>query len=148
MLIATVIAIVIGFLGLGITEENVVIRILGLLGGMTIPLLFIILGGNIYNDFKAQGRLQVFEVAKFVLVKNFVFPLVFLGFLFYFKDLIPVHIVVILVIQSAVPPVTAVPLVVERAGGNRSIVNQFIVASFIVSLFSIPFVMYLFEMLF
>jgi len=148
VLIATIIAVCIGFIGLGITEDNIVIRILSLLGGMTIPLLFIILGGNIYNDFKAQGRLQVFEVAKFVLVKNVVFPFIFLGILFYFKAFIPFHIMIILIIQSAVPPVTAVPLVVERAGGNRSIVNQFIVASFIVSLFSIPLVMYLFEMLF
>lgn len=50
---------------------------------------------------------------------------------------IPYHIALIIIIQAAVPPVTAVPIVTERAGGDRAVVNQFIVASFIVSLFSI-----------
>ena len=146
--IATIIAVVIGFFGLNIGEYNVVIRLFSLLGGMTIPLLFIILGGNIYTDFKEKGSLQVFEIVKFVIIKNFIFPFIFIGILFYFKDIIPIHIVIILLIQSAVPPVTAVPLLTERAGGNRSIVNQYIVASFMMSLVSIPFIMYLFEVLF
>ena len=95
-----------------------------------------------------KGRLQVFEIVKFVTIKNFIFPFIFLVILFYFREIIPIHIILILLIQSAVPPVTAVPLVTERAGGNRSIVNQYIVASFIMSLVSIPFIMYLFGVLF
>ncbi len=71
------------------------------------------------------------------------FPLIFLGILFLIKP--SYHIAIIFLLQSAVPPVTAVPLVTERSGGNRSIVNQFIVASFILSLASIPIMIYLFE---
>ena len=147
VLIATIIAIVISSLGLKITEDNFIVRIFSLLGAMTIPLLFLILGGNIYNDFKEKGKLQVLEISKFVIVKNFLFPLFFLGIIFYFQNFIEYHIALILIIQASVPPVTAVPIVTERAGGNRAIVNQFIVASFISSLISIPLMLYLFELI-
>jgi predicted permease len=148
VLIATIVAILIASLGLNLSENNVIIRIFSLLGAMTIPLLFIILGGNIYNDFKEKGTVHLFEITKFVTIKNFIFPLIFLGILFYFKDVVPFHIAIILLLQSAVPPVTAVPLITERAGGNRTIVNQFIVASFIVSLISLPLMLYLFSQIF
>ena len=58
------------------------------------------------------------------------------------------YIALIILLQSAVPPVTAVPLVTERSGRDRSIVNQFIVGSFVSSLVSIPIMVYLFEMFF
>jgi hypothetical protein len=145
VLIATFIAMVIASLGFEINEDNFIVRIFSLLGAMTIPLLFLILGGNIYNDFKKKGKLEIFEITKFVFIKNFLFPFVFLLILISLKDHIASHIALILIIQSAVPPVTAVPIVTERAGGNRAIVNQFVVASFITSLISIPLVIYIFS---
>jgi len=60
----------------------------------------------------------------------------------------PYHIALILLLQSAIPPVTAVPLVTERFGGNRAIVNQFLFASFILSLVSISFMVWLFSLFF
>ena len=145
VLIATIVAIVISSFGLKITEDNFIVRIFSLLGAMTIPLLFLILGGNIFNDFKEKGKLQLLEVTKFVIVKNFLFPLIFLGIIFYLQDFMVYHVALILIIQASVPPVTAVPIVTERAGGNRAIVNQFIVASFVTSIISIPLMIYLFE---
>ena len=147
VLIATIIAIIISSLGLKITEDNFIVRIFSLLGAMTIPLLFLILGGNIYNDFKEKGKLQLLEITKFVIIKNFLFPLIFLGIIFYFQNFMEYHIALILIIQASVPPVTAVPIVTERAGGNRAIVNQFIVSSFLTSLISIPLMIYLFELI-
>ena len=148
VLIATFVALAIASIGLKISDDNFVVRIFSLLGAMTIPLLFLILGGNIYNDFKEKGKWQIMEIAKFVTIKNFLFPLIFLAIVLNFKELIPYHIGLILVVQASVPPVTAIPIVTERAGGNRKIVNQFIVASFIISLISIPIMIYLFETLF
>jgi len=147
VLIATIVAIVISSFGLKITEDNFIVRIFSLLGAMTIPLLFLILGGNIFNDFKEKGKLQLLEVTKFVIVKNFLFPLIFLGIIFYLQDFMVYHVALILIIQASVPPVTAVPIVTERAGGNRAIVNQFIVASFVTSLISIPLMIYLFQII-
>ncbi|MFB0520421.1 MAG: hypothetical protein ACETWD_03205 [Desulfatiglandales bacterium] len=40
------------------------------------------------------------------------------------------------------------PLVTERSGGDRAVVNQFIVVSFIFSLISIPMMVSLFSMFF
>jgi hypothetical protein len=44
---------------------------LKMVGDMTLPLLMIILGGNIYIDFKDKGRIYPMETAKFVVVKKF-----------------------------------------------------------------------------
>lgn len=122
------------------------ISILRLLGGMTIPLIMIILGGNIYVDFQKKGKIYTLEIIKFVLLKNILFPLVFLFIIILIQPAYPIAL--ILILQSAVPPVTAVPLLTERAGGNRAIVNQFIVASFIISLLTIPVMVYLFSTFF
>ena len=146
MLIATIIAVSIRYIGFQNFIPNFVISIFALLGGMTIPLIMIILGGNVYIDFHKKGKVQHIEIIKFVLIKNIIFPLIFLGILIYLKP--SYHIALLIILQSAVPPVTAVPLVTERTGGNRFIVNQFIVASFISSLISIPTMMLLFSIFF
>jgi len=118
------------------------IKALGMVGSMTVPLLMIIIGGSIYVDFKNKGRLLYGEVGKFLLFKNILFPLVALAFLSWVKP--SYDIALIILIQSAVPPVTAIPIIVEREGGNRHIVNQFLFSSAIFSLISIPFAIYLF----
>lgn len=148
VLIMTIIALIITTIGIQDHIPDFITRIFILLGAMTIPLIMLILGGNIYNDFKKKGKIQTLEIIKFVAIKNFVFPLIFLGIIIYLLPNISYHIALILIIQSAVPPVTAVPLVTERAGGNRAVVNQYIVASFITSLISIPLMIYLFTMFF
>jgi predicted permease len=106
----------------------------------------LILGGNIYIDFQKKGTIYKTEIIKFVLIKNILFPLVVFGFLFLIRP--PYMIALILLIQSAVPPVTAVPLMTERMKGNRAVVNQFVVASFIASLVSIPTMVMLFSYFF
>ena len=113
---------------------------------MTIPLIMFILGGNIYVDFQKKGRIFTLEIIKFVLIKNIIYPLVFLLIIILIQPPYPIALIIIL--QSAVPPVTAVPLLTERAGGNRAIVNQFIVASFMMSLLTIPAMVYLFSTFF
>lgn len=148
VLIVTIIAILIKLGNAQNAIPEFVIRIFTLLGGMTIPLIMIILGGNIYVDFQKKGQIQILEITKFVIIKNILFPLIFLGLLIIIKPAPAYPIALIILLESAVPPVTAVPLVTERVGGNRGIVNQFIVASFASSLASIPVMIYLFSMFF
>jgi len=112
---------------------------LSMLGAMSLPLIMIILGGNIFVDFKGQGRIQLLEVVKFVFVKNFLFPLVILGVLLLTRP--PYHIALIMFLQSAVPPISAIPIVTKRDGRDSTITNQFIVASYLFLLISLP-VMY------
>ena len=146
VLIVTVVAVIIRLVEVHDRVPNFLISILALLGGMTLPLLMIILGGNIYMDFQKKGRVQVMEIAKFVIIKNIIFPLLFLGIVTLLRP--AYHIALLILLQGAVPTVTAVPLVTERSGGNRAITNQFLVASFIFSLFSIPMMVSLFSMFF
>jgi predicted permease len=146
VLIVTIIAIVICLFNGQRYIPHFAIRIFELLGGMTIPLIMILLGGNIYIDFHKKGTIHKFEIVKFVIVKNILFPLFFLGLIILIHP--PYIIALIILLQSAVPPVTAVTLMTERAGGDRSIVNQFIVASFIFSLISIPLMVILFSQIY
>jgi len=146
VLFATIFAVGFKVTGSYTMIPDVILSILTLLGGMTIPLIMIILGGNIYNDFQEKGSLQTVEIAKFVLVKNFLFPLIFLGLLIVLRP--PYYVGLLILLQSAVPPVTAVPLMTERSGGNRAITNQFIVASFMTSLISLPLMVSLFSLFF
>jgi len=146
VLIATIIAILISSVGFLDHVPRVVNDIATMLGAMTIPLIMLILGGNIYNDFHKKEKWEFLEIAKFVTIKNIIFPLIFLGILMLIRP--SYHIALILLIQAAVPPITAVPLVTERSGGNRAIVNQFIVVSFILSLITIPLMVSFFSMYF
>jgi predicted permease len=150
VLVATVVGIVIGLVSARDYIPEFLITIVTMVGAITIPLIMLILGGNIYNDFTYKidnsKRWYIRDVVKFVLIKNVVFPLVFLALLLLLRPDLTVALIVI--IQAAVPPITAIPILVERCGGNRQIASQFVVASFIFCILSIPAVIYLFSRFF
>jgi malate permease and related proteins len=148
VMVVTALGIVIGLLGITKDIPNFAIMVLTLIGGMAIPLFMLILGGNIYNDFMNIGgrKFHSGEVIKFTLIKNLVFPLVFLGLLVWIRPDYPVAF--ILMLEAALPPITAIPVFTEREGGNRAITSQFILASFVFSIVSIPAVIYLFSLFF
>ena len=125
---------------------GVIISQFSIIGAMALPLVMIILGGNIFMDFKAKGKFQTMEIIKFVLVKNFIFPFVFLGILLMVRPAYPIALIIFL--QSTVPPITAIPIVTQRQGGNFAITNQFIVASYVSLLISIPTMFSLFAIYF
>jgi predicted permease len=150
VLAATVIGIVIGLVSVNEYIPEFLITIVRMVGAITIPIIMLILGGNIYNDFRYKAdntrRWYIREVVTFVIVKNVVFPLVFLALLLLLRPDLTIALIVI--IQAAVPPITAIPIFVERCGGNRQIASQFVFASFIFCIFSIPAVIYLFSRFF
>jgi hypothetical protein len=143
VLIATILALSIRIVGFQDYVPDVVLSIASLLGTIALPLIMLIIGGNIYLDFHAKGSVYITEIVKFVLLKNIIYPLFFLGILILIRPEYPIAL--LLIIQSAVPPVTSVSLFTERAGGNRAIVNQFIVSSLLFSLISIPLILTLFS---
>lgn len=146
MLIVTVVAILIKLMKLQGYIPSFFINGLRMVGGMTVPLLMIIIGGNIYIDFKNKGKLLIPEITVFLIIKNIIYPLVALGIIYLLRP--PYYIALLIIIQSAVPPVTAIPVVVENEGGKREVVNQFLFTSALFALLSIPFVMYLFGFLY
>lgn len=141
--VVTVLALLMRLLGGQRVIPGFLLSALEMVGAMTVPLLMLILGGSIYLDFKERGRLRVGEVVKFVAVKNFAFPLVFLLLLLVIQPARYVALMVLL--QAAVPPVTSAPVLVDREGGKRPVASQFLVASFLVSLVSLPLMLWLFE---
>jgi len=146
VLIATAAAVIITLLDLKAYLPEFLVSGLKLVGGMTVPLLMIVLGGNIFLDLRASGAVHYGEALKFVCVKNVLFPAIALGALLLLRP--PYEIALIVMLQSAVPPVTAIPIITEREGGDRNIVNQYMVASFLFSLTSLPAVIMVFSWFF
>jgi predicted permease len=146
ILIATVLAIIFQLLKINHYLPDFVHSILQTLGVMALPLIMIILGGSLYLDFKQKGKIYYTEIIKFVAIKNIVFPLLFLALIVGFKP--EYSIALLFILQSAIPPITGTPIMTERAGGNKSISNQFVLASFIFSVVSIPVIFWLFSRFF
>jgi len=138
VLLATAAATILRLVGAGSIIPDFAVSAIRMIGDMALPLLMLILGGSMYVDFMDKGRFYPWEVGKFVLVKNLLFPLITLGLIAVVRP--PDNIAFLMVLQAVVPPVTAVPILTERAGGNRHLVNQFMFSSFAVSLVSIPFI--------
>jgi malate permease and related proteins len=147
VLVVTLIGLAVGLAGVKSYVPNFVNMILIMVGGMATALFMLILGGNVYNDFKDRkgngGGIYVREVLIFTLVKNLLYPLVFLGILLLIKPEFPIALIIM--IQAAIPPITAIPIFAQRSGGNRAIASQFVLASFIFAIVTIPAMLLLFS---
>jgi malate permease and related proteins len=150
VLIATVVGLLIGLVAVQKHIPDFLLSVFAMVGAMAMPLFMLILGGNVYNDFMYQGNvkseLRIREISKFVLIKNVLFPCVFLALLVWIRPDYSVALIVML--QAMVPPITAIPILAERCQGDRKIASQFVVASFIFSLISIPAFIYVFSRFF
>jgi len=143
ILIATVLAVVVQLLTARDYLPDFVQSIIQILGGMALPLIMIILGGSLYLDIRQKGKFYYGEIIKFVIIKNLVFPMAFLALLIFLQP--TYSLALIFILQAAVPPITGTPIVTERAGGNKSISNQFVLSSFVFSVVSIPVVFLIFS---
>ena len=145
VMIATIVAIFLKVSGVYKFLPDFIFSIFKKVSSMTIPLLMIIIGGNIYIDFKKRVKIEKIEVLKFIAIKNFIFPLITLLILKFIN--LPEDLSLILFLESAVPPITAVPIFVKKAGGDDSLCNQFLLASFICSLISLPIMFTIFKLI-
>ena len=143
ILIGTIVGIIVQLIGLRDYLPDFIKQIFQLLGGMALPLTMIVLGGSLYLDFKQRGKFYFKEILKFITIKNVIMPLAFLGIIIWIKPFYGIALVLLL--QGAVPPVTATPILTEKAGGNKAIVNQFVFSSFIFSIISIPLIFSIFN---
>jgi len=146
VLIATLIAVVIQLVDVKDYLPEFIISIFDILGAMALPLVMIILGGSLYLDFKQKGNFYYKEIFKFIIIKNIIFPLVFLAILIPLKP--SYNIALLFILQSAVPPITGIPIVTERVNGDKSITTQFVFSSFVFSMISIPAIFHLFSQFF
>jgi predicted permease len=150
ILIATVLAVIAQLFNGRELLPLFIQSILQIIGGMALPLIMIILGGSLYLDFQQKGKFYYREIIKLCVIKNFVFPLAILGVLLFIRSWysLPYGIALLFILEASVPPITGTPIMTERAGGNKSISNQFVLSSFMVSIISIPLVFQLFNRFF
>ncbi|HPR49787.1 MAG TPA: AEC family transporter [Spirochaetota bacterium] len=143
VLIATLVALILVISGLNSCLPEFIIKISATIGNMAVPLIILIIGGSIYIDFQKKERIYWLEILKFILCKNFLFPAFALAAIYLIKP--EYNLALIIAIEASVPPITAVPIVVEREKGNTGIANQYLIASFITAVVSLPTVIYFFN---
>lgn len=146
ILIATGISMALKLTGASVFIPSVVIKIATVVSEMALPLIILIIGGSIYIDFQKKERFMPLEVMVFVVVKNFIFPAVALLLLSIFRP--SFNVALILLLAAASPPITAFPIVTEKAGGSRGLANQMLAGSFITALVSIPLGMWILNMIY
>ncbi len=139
-LIATVLGLGVRFIAPGVVPSFVLAGI-EMVGRMATPALLLLLGGSIYLDFRQRGPFAWRDVLVFVGLKNAAFPLAALGILYFLK--MPPDISFLLVLQSAAPPITALPVVAEKTGANTKILNQIMLGSFVATPLTLPVTLYL-----
>ena len=146
VLIATSLGLILKFTHGDQLIPEFILTALKMVGGMTIPLLMLIIGGNIYVDLQKTGTIVWVEIIKFIVIKNILFPILGMGIILFFK--LEYNIAFIIVMQAAAPPVTALPIFALRAQGNREIVNQYLASSLLFTLVSLPVILFVFDYLY
>jgi predicted permease len=107
-----------------------------------VPLLLILLGARIREDYENRGPIYWREIVAFIGIRNVVFPLLFLAafpILNLSRDL-----GFLLLLQAAMPPVTAAPIMVGRSGGNVAFASQLLLTSYVAAAVTIPCMVWLF----
>ena len=146
ILIATLLAVIIKLTGTNNYIPDAFLKITRIIGNTALPLILIVIGGNVYVDFKRKGEINIKLILLFVALKNFILPLFVLAVILIIEPRSSVAFLFVLL--SAVPPITAIPILAKKAGGKSSITNQFLIASYITSIISIPLMILLLNIFF
>ena len=146
ILVATILAIGLKLAHIDGSIPGFVITITEIVGATALPLLMLNIGGNVYVDFKRRGKFDFGAATRFVLTKNVLFPAAALGMILLVRP--PRSVATLMIIQAAMPPLSAVPVLTERIRGNIALVNQFLISSFVFSILTIPLSLWCFDVLY
>jgi predicted permease len=142
VLLTTVAAILIGLAGLTDRVPKALLTAMQQVGAVSVPLLMILLGARIREDYENRGPIYWREIIAFIGIRNVLFPLLsiaVLSLLNLSRDL-----GFLLLLQAAMPPVTAAPIMIGRSGGNVAFTSQLLLASYVAAAATIPFMVWLF----
>ncbi len=145
MIIITLIAILLKINKIDRFIPDFIIDISRRIGALSIPIILLIIGGNIYLQFEKKSQIKWSEVIYFIIIKNIIFPLIHIIILNFLN--IPTDVKILIFLQSAVPPVTAIPILIERENQNYEIANQYLFFSFVISIISLPLMFLIFNSL-
>ncbi|MBU0554001.1 hypothetical protein KKF91_03645 [Myxococcota bacterium] len=134
--IATLLSILLVLSGLKPRLPGVILDVARMLGALALPLVMILIGGNLYVDFKRRGQLRGRLILAFLALRNVIFPAVIFALLLATRP--PPKIAFLIFLMTIVPPLTAIPIIVERARGDVPVSNQLVIASLGLSILSVP----------
>jgi hypothetical protein len=100
---------------------------------------------RIREDYENRGPIYWREIIAFVGIRNVFFPLLFLT-VFPFLN-VSLDVGFLLLLQTAMPPLTAAPIVVGREGGNATFASQLLLSSYVAAVITIPLMIWLFGFL-
>lgn len=146
VMIATLCGLLLKLLRIDFIAPEFVRSGLRLVGAMAAPALLILLGGNIYMDLFVPSAVKWRDTAIFVCWKNVAIPLLMLSLIFVLRPDPPIAL--LLLLHAVVPPLTSLPTMTERCGGQREVVGRFMVGSFAASLVTVPAFLYVFSLLY
>jgi malate permease and related proteins len=146
VLLTTMAAVLICLGGFTSQLPDVLLKAMQQVGAVSVPLLMILLGARIREDYENRGPIYWREIIAFIGIRNVIFPLLFLA-------VFPVlnvsrDVGFLLLLQTAMPPVTAAPIVVGRESGNATFASQLLLTSYVAATISIPLMVWLFGLLF
>jgi malate permease and related proteins len=116
------------------------------IGQISIPLIMMTIGSRLGREFLATRQVYWREILIFVAVKNVLWPLLALAVLAAWRPSARLGFMIFL--QCAMPPVSATPAISARMNGNPRLAGQLLLASFGVSVATLPPALYMFRTLF
>lgn len=143
VMLMTLLALALRGSGWSAMVPGFVVKALDMVGAMSGPLLMLLLGGSVWLHLRYRSQFRIGrDEAVFVLIKNVVFPA--LALFFVWAVPLPRPLAFMIVLQAAVPPVTALPAIVGLEGGNRHVVSGLLLWSFAASILTVPAALSLF----
>jgi predicted permease len=142
--LATIVSLVMIFVGLHHFIPRVVLDSLGSFGNCTMPLAILVVGGSLAT-IKIDEKLYLRDVALAVVIKLFVFPALILTGLFFLgiKSLLGL----LLIIQAAVPSAVTLTVIAKYYKQEETFINQTIFYSHVIGLITFPFFLILYQRL-
>jgi len=135
---AGTIALALGFLGIvvGFKLPYIIDGALGLVGGITIPLAMLIIGGILAGR-EIHKRVEIKLIIPIVLIRLVIVPALALAVGKLFS--LPSFIQSVFVLQAAMPSASTTPLFVQRYGGDSELAGSGVFFTHIISIITVPF---------
>ena len=132
------VALALGFLGvaLGVKLPYIIDGAFGLIGGITIPLAMLVIGGILAGQ-RFHKKEAVKLIIPLVLIRLLIIPALALGIgkLFSF----PPPVLGIFVLQAGMPSASTTPLFVQRYGGDPDLAGSGVFFTHLLSIVTVPF---------
>ena len=129
-------SLILASLGIKKYIPSIVLNPVKLLGGCTIPLAMIVLGGVIYVNFRNKVHLNNKVIFELVVTKLILLPVI----VFFLINIFGLHkeLSFLLILQAAMPPAGSLVAIAKNYDGNYEFIGQSTFFLYVFSLITIP----------